>query len=110
MQARTRPQPQRTCVSCREAQDKRGLVRLVRADDRVTIDETGRANGRGAYLCTDAACWRKALRAGTLARALKVGLAPEDRASLEAYAARLERLEATTADAAREEPTEGSNT
>lgn len=91
--ARPRRQPERTCVSCRETQAKRTLVRLVRSpaegDSRVTIDESGRAHGRGAYLCTRAECWERALRTGSLARALKLQLTQNDRQSLEAYAERL---------------------
>jgi predicted RNA-binding protein YlxR (DUF448 family) len=91
---RPRRQPERTCVSCRETQAKRTLVRLVRSsvegDSRVTVDESGRAHGRGAYLCTRAECWQRALRSGAIARALKVQLTPDDRQALEAYAGRLE--------------------
>ena len=91
---RPRKQPQRTCVSCRETQDKRTLIRLVRAPGRpevggVTIDERGRATGRGAYLCTSPDCWRRALRSGSLARALNTQLSADDRQTVEAY---LERL------------------
>ncbi len=98
---RPRKQPQRTCVSCRETQDKRALVRIVRVpgDGGVTIDERGRSNGRGAYLCTNPDCWRRALRSGSLSRALSVQLSPQDRHALEAY---LERLEASApSDVAR---------
>ncbi len=90
---RPRKQPERTCVSCRETQAKRTLVRLVRTategDSRVTVDESGRAHGRGAYLCHRAECWERALRTGALARALNVPLTPHDRQSLEAYSGRL---------------------
>lgn len=90
---RPRRQPERTCVSCRETQAKRTLVRLVRSpaegDSHVTVDESGRAHGRGAYLCNRPECWERALRTGALARALKLQLSPIDRQSLAAYAARL---------------------
>jgi predicted RNA-binding protein YlxR (DUF448 family) len=56
---------------CRTAREKRDLVRVVRTPDgRVQLDPTGRASGRGAYLCRDAACWTGALKRGTLDRAL----------------------------------------
>ncbi len=93
MALRPRSQPERTCVSCRETQAKRGLVRLVRAttegDSRVTVDESGRAHGRGAYLCTRLECWQRALRTGAVARALNVQLTPDDRRALEEYSQRL---------------------
>lgn len=54
------------------------------------IDESpGRAAGRGAYLCADAACWRRALASHAVARALKASLTDEDQAALSAYADRL---------------------
>lgn len=93
MALRPRSQPERTCVSCRETQAKRGLVRLVRSategDSRVTVDESGRAHGRGAYLCTRIECWQRALRTGAVARALNVQLTPDDRQTLEQYSQRL---------------------
>ncbi len=86
--ASVRRQPQRTCVSCRNAGDKRTLTRLVRGPDgHVSLDTTGRAPGRGAYLCTQRACWERALgRADILGRALKVTVPAEDRAALLAAA------------------------
>ena len=80
--------PQRTCIACRRADAKRGLMRLVRdADGRVTLDPTGKRAGRGAYLCHDSACWDQALRRHGLERALRVEtLLPEDRAALEQIA------------------------
>jgi predicted RNA-binding protein YlxR (DUF448 family) len=93
MAVRARRQPERTCVACRETQGKRALVRLVRSaadgDFRVAVDESGRAHGRGAYLCTRAECWERALRTGAVARALKVQITPTDRQALQDYAARL---------------------
>ncbi len=93
MALRPRRQPERTCVSCRETQAKRALVRLVRAategDSRVTVDESGRAHGRGAYLCMRLECWQRALRTGAVARALNVQLTPHDRQMLEDYSTRL---------------------
>jgi predicted RNA-binding protein YlxR (DUF448 family) len=82
----TRHVPQRTCVGCREEQPKRALVRIVRAaDGRVAVDATGKAAGRGAYLCTRSACWAMAFQRGALARALRTTLSSEDRAALEHY-------------------------
>jgi uncharacterized protein len=76
--------PQRTCVACRTTRAKRELVRIVRAPDgAVSIDTTGRAAGRGAYLCADAACWPQALKKSAIERALSVTLPPELRGRLE---------------------------
>lgn len=64
--------PQRTCIGCRKVRPKGSLVRLVRgADGRVQADDSGRAEGRGAYVCPDPGCLRKALHAGRLEHAFK---------------------------------------
>jgi predicted RNA-binding protein YlxR (DUF448 family) len=83
--------PQRTCITCRRTETKRGLVRIVRgADGRVALDPTGKRAGRGAYLCHAPACWEQALRRHGLERALRVeALHEEDRGALEEYARRL---------------------
>lgn len=64
--------PQRTCIGCRKVRAKATLVRLVRgADGRVRVDNGGRAEGRGAYVCRDPGCVGKALAAGRLGHAFK---------------------------------------
>jgi predicted RNA-binding protein YlxR (DUF448 family) len=76
--------PMRTCVSCRTARQKREFLRVVRAPDgTISIDSTGRANGRGAYLCADGSCWANALKKKSIERALSAPLTPEVRAYLE---------------------------
>ncbi len=78
--------PTRTCVACKKSEAKRGLVRIVRTPEgRVVVDERGKANGRGAYLCRDRSCWEAGLKKGALARALKVTISAEDNAALLAY-------------------------
>jgi len=70
--------PTRTCVGCRTERQKRELVRIVRAPDgTVSLDPTGRAAGRGAYLCADGSCWSVALKKNSLERALAVPLPTE---------------------------------
>ncbi len=79
--------PQRTCIACRETKPKRDLVRVVLlAEGGIAVDETGKRNGRGAYLCRNYACWEQALKRGMLNRALRVDLQPEDVAILETFA------------------------
>lgn len=80
--------PQRTCVACRRSDAKRGLIRIVReGEGRVAIDQTGRRNGRGAYICHDPACWVNAVKRRSIERALRVEqLHPDDRAALLAFA------------------------
>lgn len=82
--------PQRTCVICRETLAKRALVRVVRAPDgQVSIDETGKKAGRGAYLCHKPTCWQKAIAGKQLEHALKISLTGEAKQTLAAYAERL---------------------
>ena len=62
----------RTCLGCRTVGPKKGLVRLVRrATGEVTVDPSGRAEGRGAYVCPDPACLARSLERGRLAHAFK---------------------------------------
>jgi uncharacterized protein len=80
----TRRPPQRTCVACRTTRTKRELVRVVRAPDgTIGFDASGRAAGRGAYLCADGACWSAALKKSSIERALSAPLPAEMRAQLE---------------------------
>jgi len=82
--------PQRTCVACRTARPKRELVRIVRTPEGdIIVDETGKQNGRGAYLCRARACWETALSGGLLKRALRANVTEETEASLREYAANL---------------------
>ena len=65
--------PQRTCVVCRSTTAKRTLHRIVRSPaGTVAYDPTGKAAGRGAYLCGQAACLDQAVRRRSIQRALKV--------------------------------------
>ncbi|MCD6344403.1 MAG: YlxR family protein [Anaerolineae bacterium] len=82
--------PERTCIACRTKRPKRDLVRVVRAAaGGVLVDETGKRNGRGAYLCRQRECWEQALRRGSLNRALDATLNTDEIAALQAYAAAL---------------------
>ncbi len=76
--------PLRTCVACRSTQPKRGLVRIVRAPEgTVRLDETGRSQGRGAYLHLDPACMKEGMRKGRLGHALRTTISAQDQTTLE---------------------------
>ncbi len=80
-----RPAPRRTCVVCRTTADKRALHRLVRSPDGVVrYDPSGKAPGRGAYLCGDPACTARAVKRRSVQRALKAAGAPGVDAALNA--------------------------
>lgn len=70
--------PQRQCMGCRERKAKRELIRVVRGTDgTVSLDFSGKLNGRGAYLCPDAACLQKAQKSKALERSLEVPIPQE---------------------------------
>ena len=64
-------EPERTCVGCRGKGPKRSLLRVARGPRGVSVDEGGRAPGRGAYVHRDRACVEAALARGALWRALR---------------------------------------
>lgn len=67
--------PQRQCMGCRERKAKRELIRVVRGTDgTVSLDFSGKAPGRGAYICPDSECLKKALRSKSLDRSLDVAI------------------------------------
>jgi len=70
--------PQRQCMGCRERKAKREMIRVVRGTDgNVSLDFGGKMNGRGAYICPDPECLKKARRSKALDRSLEVTI-PEE--------------------------------
>ena len=70
--------PQRQCMGCRERKAKRELIRIVRGTDGVvSLDFTGKLNGRGAYICPSAECLKKVRKSKALDRSLEVAI-PEE--------------------------------
>ena len=68
----------RQCLGCREMKPKRELVRVVRAPDgAVSLDFKGKSPGRGAYVCPNEECLKKAVKSRALERALEAQI-PED--------------------------------
>lgn len=57
--------PMRTCIACKALKPKKELVRIVKSGEEISLDFTGRKNGRGAYICNDAECVKK-LKKGRL--------------------------------------------
>lgn len=72
--------PLRTCVVCRETSAKKTLLRVVRPPEQegggIRADPTGRANGRGAYVCADKVCIDKAIKQKRFERSLSASPAP----------------------------------
>ncbi len=64
--------PQRQCMGCRERKNKRDMLRIVRGTDgNVSLDFSGKLNGRGAYVCPDPECLKKARKTRALERCLE---------------------------------------
>ena len=68
----------RRCLGCNVSKPKKELLRIVRGvDGDVSVDLTGKANGRGAYICKSKDCMQKAIKTKRIERSLEV-LVPED--------------------------------
>ena len=75
---KTRKIPMRMCVGCREMKPKAELIRVVKPQEEpAKIDLTGKAAGRGAYVCKSAECLKRAQKSRALERALETTIAPE---------------------------------
>ncbi|WP_071027384.1 RNase P modulator RnpM [Peptoniphilus raoultii] len=76
--AKTRKIPMRTCIGCREQKPKKELIRVVKnKEEEIFIDLSGKANGRGAYLCKSKDCLEKAIKSKALNRAFSTEIDEE---------------------------------
>jgi predicted RNA-binding protein YlxR (DUF448 family) len=81
--------PLRQCVGCAERKPKSELLRVVRSPEgEISLDKTGRKNGRGVYICSSVKCFNKARKSGKLSSHLECSI-PEE--VLEALAAEIEQ-------------------
>ena len=70
--------PLRRCAGCNEQKSKKEFVRVIRTPEGdILLDESGKANGRGVYLCPKKSCLQKARKAKRLERNLKVAIPDE---------------------------------
>ena len=70
--------PMRRCVGCGEMKEKRNLIRVLKTDENeFVLDETGKKNGRGAYLCKNSECLKKAIKNKGLERSFKMAVPAE---------------------------------
>ncbi|HXK83104.1 MAG TPA: YlxR family protein [Clostridiales bacterium] len=75
---RVKKQPIRRCSGCGESKPKRELVRVVRSPEgEISIDKTGKKNGRGAYICPNPECLKKAKKAKRLDRSFEMQVPDE---------------------------------
>ena len=71
-------QPIRQCTGCGEMKPKKELLRVVKSPEgNICLDRSGKANGRGAYICPNAECYKKAIKARRLEKAFSMQI-PEN--------------------------------
>ena len=67
--------PMRKCLGCNEMKPKRELIRAVKSPEgEISLDLTGKKSGRGAYICSNKACFQKARKGKRLERALETAI------------------------------------
>ena len=70
--------PQRTCMGCNSKKDKKDLIRIVKNNkNEISIDRTGKQDGRGAYICNSDQCLEKAIKTKRLERTLGLKISEE---------------------------------
>ena len=70
--------PQRTCIGCNSQKDKKELIRIVKNKDGIiSVDRSGKAQGRGAYICDNVECLKKAIKSKRLDRAFGTKISDE---------------------------------
>ncbi len=70
--------PQRTCIGCNQIKLKKELIRIVKnKEDQIFIDKTGKANGRGAYICDNIECLEKAIKTKRLERSFETQISDD---------------------------------
>jgi predicted RNA-binding protein YlxR (DUF448 family) len=69
--------PMRMCIACKTMKPKKELIRVVKSGEEIFLDKTGRANGRGAYVCNDGECIKKLKKQKLINRAFSVN-APQE--------------------------------
>ncbi|QHI73238.1 RNase P modulator RnpM [Aminipila terrae] len=74
---KTKKIPMRRCVGCMESKPKNQLIRIAGFEGEVSIDLTGKAKGRGVYLCPDTECFEKAQKKRAIGRNLEMELKTE---------------------------------
>lgn len=67
----------RRCVGCMESKEKRELIRIAGYEGEISIDQTGKAKGRGIYLCPKKECFEKAQKKKAIGRNLEMELTQE---------------------------------
>ena len=84
--------PMRQCVGCGEMKVKKDLIRILKTQEgEILVDATGRKNGRGAYICPDLECFKKARKSKGLERSFKMAISSEIYENLEKEMSQFEK-------------------
>ena len=76
--------PLRQCIGCGEMKTKKEMIRVLKTPEgEITLDATGRKNGRGAYVCPTMECLKKAIKSKGLERSFKMAIPREVYEALE---------------------------
>ena len=71
-------QPQRTCMGCNSKKDKKDLIRIVKnKEEQISLDKTGKKEGRGAYICDDIKCLEKVIKSKRLEKVFDMKISEE---------------------------------
>lgn len=71
-------QPQRTCMGCNSKKDKKELIRIVKnKENQISIDKTGKQEGRGAYICDDIQCLERVIKSKRLEKVFDMKISEE---------------------------------
>ena len=70
--------PQRTCMGCNSKKEKNELIRIVKNNkNEITVDRTGKLEGRGAYICNNMECLEKAIKSKKIEKAIEAKISDE---------------------------------
>lgn len=71
MEKQTKRQPERTCAVCRNKDEKRNFIKIVRVNGEIVLDKEQKINGRGMYVCKNNECIQKAIKTKAINRCFK---------------------------------------
>ena len=70
--------PQRTCVGCMQKKEKTDLIRIVKNKQKeISIDITGKKEGRGIYICNNSQCLEKAIKTKRIEKSFEMAISEE---------------------------------
>ena len=70
--------PMRRCLGCFESKPKKELIRVVKtAEGEISIDKTGKKNGRGAYICHNKECLEKAIKSKRIEKEFETSISED---------------------------------